>query len=179
MTLLQLVLAPHPIFKQKAAPVEEVNDEIRNTIDNMFVTMYHEGAVGMGANMVGILKRIAIIDLQLGGKNEPYTLINPEITWKSDELVTLEEGSVCFPGISANITRPAVIEVSFLDYYGKPQKLKVDGPLARVIQHEVDYLNGIVFWDYLSKLKRDMLLAKMVKFKKQHPPHIHSASCRH
>lgn len=179
MSVLQLVYAPNDVFKAKAEPVKEVNDEIRALIDKMLNTIYHEQAVGLGANMVGILKRIAVVDMQPEGKKMPFTFINPEITWRSDEMQTFTEGSLCFPGITANITRPKAIKVRFLDYLGNSQEIEADGFFATVIQHECDYLDGKVFLDYLSKMKRDLLTAKMLKFMRLHPPHVHSASCKH
>jgi peptide deformylase len=145
----------------------------------MFATIYLERAVGLGANMVGILKRIAVVDLQENGVRVPYTFINPDITWRSKETQTFEEGSLCFPGITAQITRPRAIKISYIDYNGDNKDLETEGFLSTVIQHEVDYLNGKVFLDYLSKLKRDMLIKKMEKYIKMHPPHIHNEHCNH
>lgn len=179
MALLSLTYAPNPIFKQKAAPVEVVDDEMRTLIDDMFETMEFEHAVGMGANMVGILNRIVTIDLHENGESKPYSFINPEIIWKSDETQTFEEASICFRGISAEITRPRAIKVSYLDYDGNSQELEAEGFFASVIQHEVDYLNGITYLDHLSKMKRDMLTKKMLKHIKLHPPHVHGAGCNH
>ena len=179
MTVLPLVYAPNPIFKKVADPVIEVNDQIRSLINDMFNTLYFEKAVGMGANMVGILKRIAIVDLYENDTPHPYTFINPEISILSKETQTFEEASICYPGISANITRPKHIKVDYLDTDGKPQTLEAEGFFATVIQHEIDYLNGKTYLDHLSKMKRDMLLKKMQKHIKQHPPHIHGEHCNH
>ncbi len=163
MTSLRLVYAPNKIFKQLAKPVELVNDEIKVLIDQMLSTMYVEKAVGLGANMVGVLKRIVVVDLQEEGILKPYIFINPEITWLSNEHQTFTEASVCFPGIEAKITRPQSITLNYLDYEGKSKELQASGYFSTVIQHEIDYLNGKVFLDYLSKLKRDTLLKKMQK----------------
>jgi len=163
MNSLPLVYAPNKIFKQLAKPVELVNDEIRVLIDQMLSTMYVEKAVGLGANMVGVLKRIAVVDLQEEGMLKPYVFVNPEITWRSEEMQTFSEASVCFPGIEAKITRPKSIKLNYLDYEGKSKELQASGYFSTVIQHEIDYLNGKVFLDYLSKLKRDTLLKKMQK----------------
>ncbi|MDB2414455.1 peptide deformylase [Rickettsiales bacterium] len=179
MSLLPLVYAPNKIFQEKALPVEKVDDEIRELIDDMFETLYFEQAVGIGANMVGILRRIAIVDMYEDGKPNPYVFINPEITYRSKETQTFEEASICYRGISAKITRPSSIKVKYLDKEGKNQELEANGFFASVIQHEIDYLDGKVYLDYLSKMKRDMLLKKMDKYIKMHPPHIHSASCNH
>lgn len=179
MSPLPLVYAPHPIFKIEAEPVSVVDDNIRKLIDDMLKTLYLEGAVGLGANMVGVLKRIAIVDLQEKGTRSPFIFINPVITWRSDEKQTFKESSLCFLGISADISRPRAIKIRYLDYHGNEQELEAEGFLATVIQHEVDYLDGITFLDYLSKMKRDMLIRKMQKFMKKHPPHIHTEHCNH
>jgi len=179
MKTLDIISAPNPIFRTKAEPVAEVNDEIREIVDQMFATMEFERAVGLGANMVGILKRIAVVDLHEGGVSKPYCFINPEITWSSEETNTQEEASLSFAGISAEITRPKAIKVKYLDRDGKQQELEADGFLACVIQHEIDYLDGKTFLDHLSKMKRDMLVKKMLKHIKMYPPHVHGDHCNH
>ncbi|MES2214675.1 MAG: peptide deformylase [Pseudomonadota bacterium] len=179
MSKLSLVYAPNKIFKQKAEAVGVVDDSIRSIVDDMIHIMYSEGAVGIGANMVGLLKRIAVVDLRVDNIRNPYVLINPEIIWFSEEKQTCEEASLCFPGISAEITRPKSIMVRYLDPDGASQKLECEGFLATVVQHEVDYLNGVVFLDYLSKMKRDLLINKMQKHIKMHPPHVHGEHCSH
>lgn len=178
-SFLQLIYAPNPIFKQKAEPIVEVDDELRSLLDAMLKTLYIEQGIGIGANMVGILKRVAIVDIQENQTRNPLFFINPTITWKSDTTQTFKEASLSFPGIGAEITRPDAIEVNYLDYNGTPQTLKAEGFLATVMQHEIDYLDGTVFLDHLSKVKRDMLLKKMHKHMKQHPPHMHSSGCSH
>lgn len=176
---LELIFAPNPIFKQRCEPVAVVNDEIRAIVDAMFETLRVEQAVGVGANMVGITKRIAIVDLKEGDLSHTHTFINPEIIWRSEEMQTFEEASLCFPGISVDITRPRAITLTYLDYDGKPQELKAEGFLATVIQHELDYLDGITFLDHLSPLKRDMMMKKVQKFLKLNPPHVHTEHCHH
>jgi peptide deformylase len=179
MSLLSLIAAPHPIFKQISAPVDTVDDELRAFIRDLFQTLEYEQAVGLAAPMVGVLKRIVVVDLHEGGVSNPLTIINPEITWKSEEMQQHEEASVCFAGISAEITRPMSITLRYIDENNAPQELTAEGFLASVIQHEIDYLDGITFLDHLSKLKRDMLVKKMTKYIKQHPPHVHGAGCHH
>lgn len=174
---LPLIYAPNDIFKKKAIPVEVVDDELRGIVDRMIKTLSSEQAVGIGANMVGILKRIAIAQEKHEGA--PLILINPEILWKSKETQTFEEASLCFPGISSEITRPRAIKISYLDYEGTKQETEAEGFLATIIQHEIDYLDGRVFLDYLSKLKRDMLMKKMQKHMAMYPPHIHTPHCKH
>lgn len=179
MAHLPLIYAPNDIFKKKSAPVEKVDDSIRALISGMFETLYLAHAVGMAANMVGALKRIVIVDLQENNERNPLSFINPKITWKSEETQVFEEGSICFPGITAQITRPKAIKFSYLDLSGKECEMEAEGFLATVVQHEIDYLDGVVFLDYLSKLKRDMLVKKMIKHSKMYPPHIHTANCSH
>lgn len=174
---LPLYLAPHPIFRQKAHAVDVVDEEIRHLIARMFATLEHEYAIGLGANMVGVLKRIIVVNLK--DSNQRYAMVNPEITERSKEMQQFEEASICFPGISAKVSRPKAIKVNYLDEEGNPQTLAADGFLATVIQHEMDYLDGKIFVDYLSKIKRDMLLKKSEKYLKHNPPHIHTADCQH
>ena len=176
---LPLVYAPNDIFKKKAEIVEVVDDNLRFLIDRMIKTLDTEKAVGLGANMVGILKRIAVIDLYENGVSNPIVLINPEIIYKSSEMQIFNEASICFPGISADISRSREIKVKYLDYQGEPQELNAEEFLASVLQHEIDYLDGKVFLDYLSKMKAEMLLKKMQKHLKLHPPHVHGPSCKH
>jgi len=163
MALLPLIYGPNAVFSKIAAPIDRVDDKIRLLIDDMFETMYHEGAIGMGANMVGILQRVVVIDIQEDGIRKPHSFVNPQIIWYSDEMQQFNEASICFPGISAKITRPKAVKVSYLDYNGVPQELEADSFFATVIQHEVDYLNGKIFLDYLSKMKKDILLKKLRK----------------
>jgi len=179
MAVLQIVYAPHPIFKMKAEKVSSVDEDIKFLADSMLETIYFERAIGIGANMVGALKQIAVVDIQENGVKTPRVFINPEITWYSSETQKFEEASLSFPGIAAEITRPRAIKVKFLNYEGKEQEEEYEDFLASVIQHEIDYLNGKIFLDYLSKMKRDLLIKKMEKYLKAHPPHIHSSSCHH
>ncbi len=127
--------------------------------------------------MVGIDQQIIVLDLRVDGKENPYIMINPEIIEASSDKNEHEEASLSFPGISAKIMRPNKIKVKYLDMEDSEQILEADGFLARVIMHEADYLQGVVFLDHLSKLKRDMLVTKMLKYIKNHPPHIHGAHC--
>jgi peptide deformylase len=179
MPLLQLVYAPNPIFKQKISKVEVFDDALRATVRDMLETLYVEKAAGIGANMVGILKRIAIVDLHKDDQSNPYTFINPEIEVLSKETQTFEEASLSYPGISAEVTRPKHIKICYQDENGAEKSLEAEGFFATVIQHEVDYLNGKVYLDCLSKMKRDRLLKKMDKHLKLNPPHVHGTHCSH
>jgi peptide deformylase len=177
--LYNLVFGIQPIFRQKAEKIKKVDDELRLIADRMAKTMYHEGGIGMGANMVGILKSIVVIDLVPDGKNDLMVLFNPEITEYSKETQVFEERSLCFPGIKAEVTRPKSIKLNYLDYDGNYQEKEATGFLATVMQHEIDYLNGKIYLDYLSKFKADTLKKKLEKHLKINPPHVHGAGCRH
>jgi len=163
MAVLPLILGPDPVLRAKASAVSSITAEILSHIQDMFDTLYERRAVGIGANMVGILKRIIVIDLQENGNKRPLACVNPVITWQSETITSDEEASLCFPGISAEVSRPDAVHLSFLDENGDEQKLEAEGWLAKVIQHEIDYLDGKTYLDYLSKMKRDRLLKKMQK----------------
>ncbi|GHF12060.1 peptide deformylase [Kordiimonas sediminis] len=173
MASLDLILAPDPIFKKTATAVTSVDDTVRAVIDQMFEVLYREKGLGIGANMVGILDRIVVVDMQEDGKSTPLALVNPEITEVSEETQTFPEASLSYPGIRAEITRPKQITVTYLDRDGISQTLKADGWFAQVLQHEIDYLDGKVFLDYLKPVKRQMLIKKMQKYKK----HSHGEGC--
>ncbi len=179
MSVLNIIYAPNPIFKHKPKLVKLINDHIRKVAQDMLDTMYFEGAVGLGANMVGVDYQIIVLDLRESDKQLPYVMINPEILEASEETIEYEEASISFPGISAKVKRPKKIKVKYIDLEEKEQIIEADNFLARVIQHEMDYLHGLVYLDYLSKLKQDMLYKKMHKFIKNNPPHVHGEHCKH
>ncbi|MBO6825095.1 MAG: peptide deformylase [Sneathiella sp.] len=171
MALLPILTAPDPRLKTISEPVAEVNDEIRKLVDDMFETMYEAPGIGLAAIQVGVQKRLLVVDVI--GKNDeendpdPIALINPEITWVSDDDSVYEEGCLSVPAHYADVVRPAEIKVKYLDRDGKEQELHADGLLATCIQHEIDHLDGILFVDHLSALKRNMILRKLLKLKKQ------------
>ncbi|WP_417463712.1 peptide deformylase [Kordiimonas sp.] len=179
MTNLSLITAPNPIFRQKAVAVDDVNDDVRALANQMLDIMYESRGIGIAANMVGLLKRIVVLDLQPEGHREPMVCINPEILWRSDATSTHEEASLSFPGISAEITRPDAIRLAYLDMEGTRHEIDADGWLATVLQHEIDYLDGKTYLDHLSKMKRDLLLKKMQKYIKQMKNHVHGPGCGH
>lgn len=180
MAVLQLVMAPDPIFKQVAAPVGKVTDEIRQLMDDMLETLHAMKGIGMAATMVDVLKRVIVIDWVEEEEQHRLFMADPEIVEKSDTVQTFNEASMCYPGISADITRPDRVKVRYMDYQGEWQELEAGGFLATVIQHEMDYLDGKVYLDYLSRLKRDTLLRKMQKFMKQYASgHVCSSGCAH
>lgn len=163
MASLNLIMAPNPIFKQSALPVTNIDDDVRALCHDMLETLYEERGIGVAAPMVGILKRIIVIDLQEDGIRSPLVCINPTVNSTSTETQKHEEASLCFPGIRAEIERPTAINLDYLDMEGKTQNLQAKGWLSTVIQHELEYLDGKVFLDNLSKLKRNRLIKKMVK----------------
>jgi peptide deformylase len=172
-----IIYAPNPIFRQKAKRVEKVDERINAIIQRMLLTLKAEHAVGIAATMVGVMERIVIV--QLVNQAEPLICINPNISWRSKETQSFEEASICFPGIEAKVTRAQSIKLDYLNTKGEPETLEASDFLATVIQHEVDYLDGVIFVDYLSKMKKEMLLKKSEKHLKMYPPHVHTASCHH
>lgn len=177
--LYSLAWGMQPVFRKKAEKLEKIDDEARLIGDRMAKTMYHEGGIGMGANMVGILKAVVVVDLVPEGENDLMIMFNPEITEYSKETQVFQERCLCWPGIKADVTRPKSIKYNYLDYDGNYQEREAEGFLATVIQHEIDYLNGKIYLDYLSKMKSDTLLKKLAKHIKQNPPHVHGAGCSH
>ena len=168
MSIRKIVIEPDPILREKSESLEKVDDEIRKLLDDMLETMYAAPGIGLAAVQVGILKRIIVIDISKDKeKKTPLFLINPEIISRSKKTSVYEEGCLSLPGHFAEIERPAECQVKFIDYDGKEKELVADGLLATCIQHEVDHLNGVLFIDYLSKLKKDMIVKKLIKQKKE------------
>ena len=168
MSKRNIVIEPDPILRKKSSVLEKVNGEIRNLLDDMLQTMYEAPGIGLAAVQIGILKRIIVIDISKDKEEKkPLFLINPEITFRSKKTSVYEEGCLSLPGHFAEIERPAECYLNFIDYNGKRKELKAKGLLATCIQHEIDHLNGILFIDYLSKLKKDMIIKKMIKQKKE------------
>ena len=164
----KIVIEPDPILRKESKTVEKVDDELRRLLDDMLETMYAAPGIGLAAVQVGILKRLIVIDISKDkDKKEPLFLINPKITSKSKQTSTYEEGCLSLPGHFAEIERPAECEINFIDYNGKKKEIKANGLLSTCIQHEVDHLDGVLFIDYLSKLKKDMIIKKLVKHKKE------------
>ena len=165
--LRKILTEPDPILRKKCEPLEKVDTETKKLMDDMLETMYAAPGIGLAAIQVGILKRLVVIDISKGEEEKkPMFLINPKITHKSKKTSIYEEGCLSLPGQFAEIERPAECTLKYIDYNGKEKELKADGLLATCVQHEVDHLNGILFIDYLSKLKKDMIIKKLVKQKK-------------
>ena len=167
MTMLKLVYGPAPIFKEIAEEVSIIDDEIISLCEGMREVLYQEGAVGIAATMVGVLKRVVVVDVQENDQRTPFSMINPEITWASEETQTMEEGSICFPGVSAEIKRPKSIKIDYLDENSTKQTMEAKGYLSTVIQHEIDYLDGKTYLDYLSPMRRSLLLKRTKKYTKR------------
>ena len=168
MSKRKIVIEPEPILRQKSENLEKVDDELRRLLDDMLETMYSAPGIGLAAVQIGILKRLVVIDISKDKeKKNPLFLINPEIISKSKNTSIYEEGCLSLPGHFAEIERPAECQIKYIGYDGKKKEIKANGLLSTCIQHEIDHLDGILFIDYLSKLKKDMILKKLVKHKKE------------
>ncbi len=168
MSKKTIIIEPDPILRKKSQKLENVDNELRALMDDMLETMYAAPGIGLAAVQIGILKQIIVIDVsKKNEKKNPIFLVNPKITFKSKKTSIYEEGCLSLPGHFAEIERPAECYVDYINYDGKKKNLKAEGILATCIQHEIDHLNGILFIDYLSKLKKDMILKKLIKHKKE------------
>ena len=167
MALREILTEPNEILRKKSLLVDQVDGDIQKLMDDMLETMYLAPGIGLAAIQVGVPKRVIVLDI--ARKDEPKNpmyFINPEIVWKENEVSTYEEGCLSVPNQFAEINRPKGCQVKYLDYFGEPKLLKAEGLLATCIQHEIDHLEGILFIDYLSKLKKSMIIKKLSKQKK-------------
>ena len=167
MALREILTEPNEILRKKSLDVEKVDKDLQNLMDDMLETMYAAPGIGLAAIQIGIPKRVIVLDL--ASKDEPKNpmyFINPEIIEKSNNNLTYEEGCLSVPGQFAEIDRPDKCHLKYIDYYGQPKEIKAEGMLATCIQHEIDHLEGILFIDYLSKLKKSMIIKKLSKQKK-------------
>ena len=166
MTVKTILTEPNPVLRQISKPVKSVGVEEKELMDDMLETMYAANGIGLAAIQIGIPKRIIVMDLSKDeNKKEPRYFVNPVIKNKDLEKATYEEGCLSVPNQFAEIDRPSKCEVEYLDYDGEKKLLKADGLLATCIQHEMDHLEGILFIDYLSKLKKSMIIKKLSKKK--------------
>ena len=166
MSVKTILTEPNKVLRQVSMSVAEVGDEERELMDDMLDTMYDAPGIGLAAIQIGVPKRIIVMDISRDkDKKEPRYFVNPIIKKKNEEKAKYEEGCLSVPDQFAEIERPNTCEVEYLDYYGKKQLLKADGLLATCIQHEMDHLEGILFIDYLSKLKKSMIIKKLSKNK--------------
>ena len=179
MTLRQILTEPDKILREKSLKVNQVDKDLQKLMDDMLETMYAAPGIGLAAIQVGVPKRVIVLDIEWRNKSEstndekqvekknPMYFVNPEIITKSTNNSTYEEGCLSVPGQFAEIERPDKCHIKYLDYYGQPKELVAEGMLATCIQHEMDHLEGILFIDYLSKLKKTMIIKKLTKQKEQ------------
>ena len=166
MTVKTILIEPNKLLRQVSKPVDKVGGEERKLMDDMLDTMYDAPGIGLAAIQIGVPKRIIVMDISRDeNKKEPRYFVNPIIKNKNEEKAKYEEGCLSVPDQFAEIERPNACEIEYLDYDGKKQLLKADGLLATCIQHEMDHLEGILFIDYLSKLKKSMIIKKLSKIK--------------
>ena len=167
MALRQILTEPNKILREKSLFVEKVDEDLQKLMNDMLETMYAAPGIGLAAIQVGVPKRVIVLDIaSKDGPRNPIFFVNPEIIKKSENNSTYEEGCLSVPGQFAEIDRPDKCHIKYLDYHGLPKEIKAEGMLATCIQHEIDHLEGILFIDYLSKLKKSMIIKKLSKQKK-------------
>jgi peptide deformylase len=170
MTVLLVIIAPDLILKKKAKAIKAVDNDVRKLMDDMLETMYHAEGIGLAATQIGDLRSVLVMDVAQReddtASRDPIVMANPVITWTGEELNTYQEGCLSIPDLYGDVERPAEVKVTYLDRNGDEQKVHADGILATCLQHEIDHLNGILFTDHLSALKRNMIMKKSAKTKK-------------
>jgi peptide deformylase len=165
---LPILIAPNPILKSRARPIKPTDaDLVRDLIPRMFAAMYQAPGIGLAAPQVNQGLRLVVIDLVPNDKKQPISLVNPEVIAASSELATREEGCLSLPGQYADITRPARVKVRYLDETGVQREMEAEGLMAACLQHEIDHLDGILFVDHLSALKRNMIMRRLAKEQRQ------------
>lgn len=183
MTVLPIVIAPDPRLKTKSSPIETIDAEIKKLATDMLETMYDARGIGLAAVQVGVLKRMLVADVTWSeetGPGEQHILINPEIVENTPEEKVYKEGCLSFPEQFAEVTRPAGVRVRYQNLKGETKEETFDGLLATCVQHEIDHLNGVVFVDHISLAKKDMIIRKLTKQKKQgYFDHVHGPNCNH
>lgn len=168
----KIITVPDPVLKQTAQPVSKVDDDLRVQLDRMYNTMRAAPGIGLAANQVGLLNRVFVMHVEKDPRDPetedtgPVFLTNPEIIWRSEQTSVLEEGCLSIPGQYAQVERPLSVRVKYLDYQGDEAEMEASGLISHVIQHELDHLNGVLFVDYLSRLKRDMMIKRVRKLVK-------------
>ena len=167
MAVRPILVAPHPALKAKAKPVSRVDDAVRQLMDDMLETMYQAPGIGLAAPQVGVPSRVLVVDVAKEGEPpQPLRLANPEILWASEELAAHEEGCLSVPEHYAEVMRPTKVRIRYRDYDDKLVEIEPEGLLATCLQHEIDHLEGVLFIDHLSSLKRNIILRKLVKARK-------------
>jgi peptide deformylase len=175
MTIRPILVIPDDKLRQKTERIETIDADLQALIEDMFETMYAAPGIGLAAPQIGVMKRLAVVDVSKRDDEQvPMALINPEITWESEELSVYEEGCLSIPDYYEEVERPAKVRVSFTDREGKPREIEAEGVLATCIQHEIDHLDGVLFIDHISKLKRDMVWKKAVKLFKREGPQTYT-----
>jgi peptide deformylase len=168
MALRPIIVLPDPRLRVVSEPVGKVDGEIRKLVDDMFETMYDAPGIGLAAIQVGVPKRVVTADLAKKDEpRNPQVFINPEIVSSSEELSVYEEGCLSIPEIHEDVERPTRVRVRYMDLAGKPKEVEADGLLATCLQHEIDHINGVLFIDHISKLKRDRIVKKFTKAAKR------------
>jgi peptide deformylase len=164
MTIKPLIILPDPLLRQPSKPIEQVDAEITRLADDMLDTMYDAPGIGLAAIQIGVPRRMLVIDISREDEDRnPVVFINPEILKVSDDVSAYEEGCLSIPDYYAEVERPASLTVAYIDRDGKKQTVEADGLLATCLQHEMDHLNGVLFIDHISRLKRDMVIKKFTK----------------
>ena len=163
MALIPIICIPDPVLREVAAPVAEVTDGVRRLLDDMAETMYDAPGIGLAAPQVNVSERLIVMDCGSDDAPELYKMINPEIVARSDDTAILEEGCLSIPKQTAEVKRPAVVDVRYTDIEGAEKTLRCQGLLAACVQHEIDHLDGVLFIDHISRLKRDMIVRRALK----------------
>jgi len=168
MAIREIIKIPDKRLRQVSEPVKKIDAGIRKLVDDMFETMYEAPGIGLAAIQIGVAKRVVTMDLsKKEDDHQPQVFINPELIWTSDKKSTREEGCLSIPDYYEEVERPAEVKVRYLDLDGKAQEIEASGLLATCLQHEIDHTNGVLFIDYLSKLKRDRITKKFTKAAKK------------
>ncbi|MEB3043022.1 peptide deformylase [Rhizobium mulingense] len=164
MTIKPLIILPDPILRQLSKPIERIDADLQRLAGDMLETMYDAPGIGLAAIQIGVPRRMLVIDVSREGEEkQPQVFINPEIVKSSDDRSVYEEGCLSIPDYYAEVERPATVSVKYLDREGKEQTVEADGLLATCLQHEIDHLNGVLFIDHISRLKREMVIKKFTK----------------
>jgi peptide deformylase len=167
MAIHHILTIPEPVLRTKAKLIERVDAELRRLMDDMLETMYDAPGIGLAAPQIGVSRRLIVMDpAKDDAPKTPLIMVNPEILDRSEEMRLHDEGCLSIPDFTAEIERPAKTRVAFIDREGKEQEVELEGIWSTLVQHEIDHLNGILFIDYLSRLKRDMVVRKFTKQKR-------------
>ena len=171
MAIRDILIIPDKRLRLKSEPVTAIDRPLRKLVDDMFETMYAAPGIGLAAIQIGVAQRLVTMDVaKKDDPPQPQVFINPEVVWSSDDKSTYEEGCLSIPEYYEDVTRPLAVKVKYLDLDGKPQEIEASGLLATCLQHEIDHTNGVLFIDYISKLKRDMVMKKFKKAAKKGEP---------